>query len=84
MAKEQIGLEEAVRRILVECGDIPVPELVGLVEQRYGLKLDARFLPIIRASLRHRAESEARRAAAKDAEVKPLPKEGDSDAQSTG
>jgi hypothetical protein len=59
MAKETIGLEEAVRLTLVQRRDIPAPELVSLLEQRYGLELDARFLPIIKASLRHKAQAEA-------------------------
>ena len=82
MAKETIGLEEAVRLTLVERGDIPAPEMVSLLEQRYGLKLDARFLPIIKASLRHKAQVEARRAAVNGAEVKPAPREADSEVSS--
>ena len=82
MAKETIGLEEAVRLTLVERGDIPAPELVTLLEQRYGLKLDVRFLPIIKASLRHKAQEKARRATVNGADVKPAPTEADSDASS--
>jgi hypothetical protein len=82
MANGTIGIEEAVRRTLVERGNIPATELVTLLKQRYGLTLDVRYLPIIKASLRHKAQAEARRAALQGADVKAAPKEGDSDASS--
>ena len=79
MVKETIGLEEAVRRTLMERGDIPAAELVTLLEQRYGLKLDVRFLPIIRASLRHKAQREAQRADVNGADLKPASTEADAE-----
>jgi hypothetical protein len=81
MAKETIGIEGAVRLTLVERGDIPPLELVALREQRYGLKLDARFL-IIKTSLRQKAQSEAQRAALRSDDGKPAPRAGDSDTSS--
>jgi hypothetical protein len=82
MANGTIGLEEAVRRTLVEREDIPAAELVRLLRQRYGLTLDVRFLPIIKAWLRHRAQAEAQRAAARGAEPKPATGAGDANASS--
>lgn len=63
MAKETIHIEEATRRVLQEHGNLPAPELAAMVGRQYGLKLDPRFVPFIKASLRDRARAEARRAA---------------------
>ena len=43
---------EAVRLALAEVGDVPAAELVAFVERVYGVRIDARFLPVIKASIR--------------------------------
>ncbi len=63
MASEMIRVEEAVRRTLHDHGDVPAPELVALVEERFGVKVDPRFVPLIKATIRNKAEAVARRSA---------------------
>jgi hypothetical protein len=43
---------EAVRLALAECGDVPAHELVERVEARFGLKIEPRFVPLLKATLR--------------------------------
>jgi hypothetical protein len=58
-------MEEAVRRTLAEIGEAPAPEVAAFVERRYGVKLDPKLLPVIRATLRSRQQLEEARARAR-------------------
>jgi hypothetical protein len=57
--------EEAVRLALAELGDAPAAEVVALVERKYGLRIDPRFLPVFKATFRAREQLEEARARAK-------------------
>jgi hypothetical protein len=63
--KETCSKEEAVWLALAELGDAPAPEVAALVERKYGVKIDHRFLPVFRATLRAREQLEEARARAK-------------------
>jgi hypothetical protein len=43
---------EAVRLALAERGDLSAQELAALVRARYGVDVDPRFVPVIKAILR--------------------------------
>jgi hypothetical protein len=43
---------EAVRLALAECGDVPHEELAALVEVRFGVTIEPRFVPLLKATLR--------------------------------
>jgi hypothetical protein len=43
---------EAVRLALAELCDVPAAELVAFVERAYGVRIEARFLPVVKASIR--------------------------------
>jgi hypothetical protein len=43
---------EAVRLALAECGEVAHDELVALVESRFGVKIEPKFLPLLKAILR--------------------------------
>jgi hypothetical protein len=44
--------EEAVRLALAELGDAPAANLAAFIEQRYGVRIDPRLIPIFRAAVR--------------------------------
>jgi hypothetical protein len=45
---------EAVRLALAERGDLPCEELAAFVQARFGVKVEPRLLPVIKAMLRDR------------------------------
>jgi hypothetical protein len=51
--KELMGLckVEMVRRALSELGDAAPQELAALIERQHGVRIDPRFIPVVRASL---------------------------------
>jgi hypothetical protein len=57
--------EEAVRVALAELGDAPAPEVAAFIERKYGVRIDPRFLPVFKATLRAREHLEEARARAK-------------------
>jgi hypothetical protein len=59
--------EEIVHRALVQLGCISDEELVAFVAREYGVSVEARFVPIFRASLRAREVLERARAKAREA-----------------
>jgi hypothetical protein len=64
MGQEAITKEEAVRLALAEVGDVSSADLAAFIEQRYGLRIDPRFIPLFRASVRDKERLEQARAAA--------------------
>jgi hypothetical protein len=38
-----------MRQALAELGDAPNAELAAFLERRHGLKMDARFIPVLKA-----------------------------------
>lgn len=56
---------EMVRLALRELGDVPAQELAAYIETRYGVKIDAKFIPLYKASLRDKLRLEAARQAAR-------------------
>jgi hypothetical protein len=63
--KDVCSKEEAVRLALAEIGDAAAPEVAAFVEQKYGVKIDPRFLPVFKATFRAREQLEEARARAK-------------------
>ena len=57
--------EELVRQALAEVGEESSEELARFIEQHYGVRIDPRFVPVLRASLRERDLLEGARAHAK-------------------
>jgi hypothetical protein len=51
--EEPMGLSkvELVRQALLELGEAFPQELATFIEQRHGVRIDARYIPIIRASI---------------------------------
>jgi len=45
---------ELVRQALAELGDVSAEDLTAFIEQRHGLRIDPRYIPLMRASLRGR------------------------------
>ena len=43
---------EMVRQAMLELGDVSSPELATFLEQRYGMRFEARIIPILKASVR--------------------------------
>jgi hypothetical protein len=63
---------DAFRLAVAEIGDAPPEQLTQFIEEKYGVQIEARFLPFFRASL-HDLEhlTRRRREAAKAAEPSP-------------
>jgi hypothetical protein len=58
---------EMMKQALKELGEVPAQELAAFIERQFGIKVDARFIPIWRASLRGRQALEQSRNAARSA-----------------
>jgi len=52
---------------LAELGDVPVQELSGFIEKRHGVKIEWKFIPIFKLSLRDKLRLEAARQEARAA-----------------
>ena len=52
---------EAVRLALVEVGDVTAEELAAFVKDRYGVTVEPRIVPIIKATLRDKERMELAR-----------------------
>lgn len=74
MGHEVLSPVDAVRLALAELGEVPAADLAAFIGQRYGVKVEPRFLPILKATLAgqaHLAESRARARAAALAALPP-------------
>jgi hypothetical protein len=67
MAAGVLSREGIVHRALMKLGCVSDEELVAFVAREYGVNLEARFVPIFRASLRAREVLERARAKAREA-----------------
>jgi hypothetical protein len=52
---------EAVRLVLANCGEVPAHELAALVESRFGVKIEPKLVPLVRAILRDKERLAAAR-----------------------
>jgi hypothetical protein len=43
---------EIVRQALVELGDAPSQELSSFIEQKYGVKIEPKYVPLFKATIR--------------------------------
>jgi hypothetical protein len=68
---------EAMRQALAELGDAPNAELAAFLERRFGLRIDARFVPVLKASARGLEQLERARRAAKEAVARAAAKPED-------
>jgi hypothetical protein len=67
---------EMMREAVRELGDAPPEALAAFLDRRYGVKLDPRFVPVLKASLRESElleEFRRRRAATAEAGAAPPP-----------
>jgi len=55
---------ELVQSALRELGDVSAQELSAFIEQKHGVKIEPKFIPIFKASLRDKLRLEAARLAA--------------------
>ena len=65
---------ELVRRALTELGEASSQEVAAFIQQRHGIRMDARFIPVVRASILELEMLEKTRQAARaaaQAEEKP-------------
>jgi hypothetical protein len=65
------GKEDAVRLVLAELGDAPAAGVAAFAERRYGVRIEPKFVPIFKASLRARQMLEEARARARAALAEP-------------
>jgi hypothetical protein len=63
---------EMLKQALQKLGDAPAPELATFIERQFGIKVDARFIPKWKASLRGRQALEQSRNAARSAARVPM------------
>jgi hypothetical protein len=67
MRNSGISREEMVRWAMTQLGSVSDEELAAFVERENGVKIEVKFLPIVRASLRARKYAEAARARGRQA-----------------
>lgn len=73
MANEELNKTVLVREALAELGrEAPIQELADLIERRHGVKIDPKFVPILRASVWELEHLEKARQEAKVAVEKAL------------
>jgi len=58
---------ELVQLALREIGDVSAQELSSFIEQKHGVKIEPKFVPIFRASIQDKVRLEAARQAARAA-----------------
>lgn len=63
MRRENISKEDAVRLVLEEGGDVPADDLVAFVQRRFGFRIETRYVPLFKASIRARDHLEQARKA---------------------
>ncbi len=80
MASDGVGVTpaEAMRHALAELGDAPAAELAAFLQRRFGLKVDARFVPVLKASARGLEQLAQAMRAAKEAVARATTKPAES------
>jgi hypothetical protein len=66
---------ELVQIALRELGGVPAQELSAFIEKRHGVRIEPKFIPIFKASIRDKLRLEAARLAARAAAPKAAPAE---------
>jgi hypothetical protein len=66
MNDKTLTSEEIVHQAIARLGAVPNEELVAFVEREYGIRIEPRFVPVFRASLRSRQLMEQARARARE------------------
>jgi len=56
---------ELVQLALRDLGDVPAADLSAFIEQQHGVRIEPRYIPIFKASLRDKQRQEAMRSLAK-------------------
>ena len=56
---------EIVRQALVELGDAPSQDLSSFIEQKYGVRIEPKFVPLFKATIRDMEKLTCLRQAAK-------------------
>jgi hypothetical protein len=56
---------ELVQSALKELGDLSAQELSSFIEKKYGVKIEPKFIPLYKASIRDKVRLEAARQAAR-------------------
>jgi hypothetical protein len=60
---------DMMREAMKELGEAPAEALAGYIENKYGVKIDPRFVPVLKASVREREMLEAFRQKMKETTV---------------
>src|SRR5438552_987892 len=63
MEPQNLTKEEALRLAQQELGDVPPADLAAFIDKRFGVKIDPRFIPVLKAMMvdkEHLAEARAR------------------------
>jgi hypothetical protein len=58
-----LSKEVAVRLALAQLGDVSAADLASFMEQQYGVKIDPKFVPVFKASIRDKEQMERARQA---------------------
>jgi hypothetical protein len=61
----QMERMEMVRQALVELGDAPSQDLSSFIEQKYGVRIEPKFVPLFKATIREMEKLTRLRQAAK-------------------
>ena len=64
---DNVSKTELVRLALAEVGEASHQELADFIERRHGVRIDPKFLPVVRASVRELEQLERARQAARAA-----------------
>jgi hypothetical protein len=69
---------EAYRLVVAEAGNVSAEQLASLIEQRFGLKIEPKYIPLFNASVQEQEKAARQRRAAQaaaltDAEGMPQP-----------
>ena len=60
---------DMMREVMKELGDAPAEALAGYIENKHGVKIDPKFVPILKASVRERELLDAFRQTMKERTV---------------
>ena len=72
MNNDSVSKTALVREAVAELGESPAQDLASFIERRHGVRINPKFIPILRASVRELEHLERARQAAKAAVEKAL------------
>jgi hypothetical protein len=61
VGQEVVSKEEAVRLALAEIGDVSAEPFAAFIQRRFGLRIDPKFVPVFKASIRAKEQLEETR-----------------------